>query len=160
MSEWKFCPVCATGLGERVDEGLRRQRCEACGFVHYDNPMPVVAAIVEHEGAVVLVRAPAWPEKFFGLVSGFLERNEHPESGVLREVKEELGLDAEIVSLVGLYRFELMNQLIVAYHVRASGPIVLGDELAAYKRIPPEKLRPWPMGTGQAVADWLARRQP
>ena len=32
------------------------------------------------------------------------------------------------------------------------------NELADYKRVPPEKLRPWPMGTGQAVTDWLAAR--
>ena len=51
-----------------------------------------------------------------------------------------------------------MNQVIVAYHVCAEGTITLGEELADYKRVPPEKLRPWPMGTGQAVSDWLAAR--
>ena len=118
----------------------------------------MVAAIVEHEGKVVLVRAQGWPEKMYGLVTGFLEAGEAPEVGVLRELKEELGLDGEVVSLVGAYTFELRNELIVAYHVRATGTLVLGDELVGYKAVDPEKLRPWPFGTGQAVADWLARR--
>jgi hypothetical protein len=58
---------------------------------------------------------------------------------------------------VGPYSFPERNELIVAYHVVAQGEILLGDELAGYKRVDPDKLRPWPMGTGHAVRDWLAR---
>jgi len=35
---------------------------------------------------------------------------------------------------------------------------VLNDELAEIKHVSPEKLRPWPLGTGPAVKDWLERR--
>ncbi len=156
----RFCPRCATELNDRLEEGRTRRVCpkEGCGFVHYGNPLPVVAAIVEHEGAVVLVRAQGWPEKFYGLVTGFLEAGESPQQGVLREVKEELDLEGEVRSLVGAYTFELRNELIVAFHVVATGTLKLGDELLAYKKIAPEKLRPWDFGTGLAVRDWLAAR--
>lgn len=130
----------------------------ACGFVHWDNPVPVVAAIVEHEGAVILARNKDWPEKMFGLVTGFLEKYETPEDGVKREVKEELDLDALDACFVGLYPFARRNELIIAYHVPAAGTVRLNVELAAYRRIAPEKLRPWDFGTGLAVADWLKRR--
>jgi len=155
----KFCPECGASLEMAEVEGKQRLRCGSCTFVHWDNPVPVVAAIVEHEGDVVLVRSKGWPEKMFGLVTGFLERGETTEQGVLREVREELGLEATIAGFIGLYHFFEMNQLIVAYHVKASGTIALGDELAGMKRVPPAKLRPWPMGTGRAVADWLERRR-
>ena len=154
----QYCLQCGTLLGEREDGGLPRPACPNCDYVFYDNPAPVVAALVEHEGNVILARNKGWPETWYGLVTGFLERDETAETGVLRELKEELGLDGEIVSLIGVYSFFRMNQLIVAYHVRAEGTITLGDELAGYKRVPPDKLRPWPMGTGQAVSDWLAAR--
>ncbi len=158
--EMRFCPRCGSGLADKVDEGRTRRAClkEGCSFIHYGNPLPVVAAIVEHEGAVVLVRAHGWPEKLFGLVTGFLEAGETPEQGVLRELKEELGLDGEVASLVGAYGFELRNELIVAYHVRATGTLTLGAELAGFKKVLPEKLRPWDFGTGLAVRDWLANR--
>jgi NAD+ diphosphatase len=161
MAEMRFCPRCATPLATREDGGRDRLACpkEGCGYVFYDNPTPVVSALVEREGAIILARNKGWPEEWFGLVAGFLERGESPPEGVLREVKEELGLDGEIVSLIGLYPFPEMNQVIIAYHVRARGEIALGDELAAYKAVPPEKLRPWPMGTGHAVRDWLAARK-
>lgn len=139
----------------RAEDG--RLGC-TCGYVHWDNPVPVVAAIVEHEGAVILARNKQWPEKMYGLVAGFLEKDEAPEEGVKREVKEELDLDASAAHLVGLYPFARRNELIIAYHVPATGTVRLNEELADVRRIAPEKLRPWDFGTGLAVADWLKRR--
>jgi NAD+ diphosphatase len=156
------CLRCGAALAAFHDGERDRLRCSAdgCGWIHYGNPTPVVAALVEHDGDIVLARNHGWPEKLYGLVSGFLEAAETPEAGALREVREELGLvDAEIVSLIGVYAFELRNEVIVAYHVRARGPIQVGSELAGIKRVAPDRLRPWPMGTGLAVRDWLARRQ-
>lgn len=157
IDDFKFCPRCASPLVTRAHHGKDRKLCDAagCGFVHWGNPTPVVAAIIEHEGQVLLARGKTWPEKMFALVTGFLEATESPEQGVLREVKEEVGLTGEVVSLVGVYEFELRNELIIAFHVRTAGQIVLGDELAAYKLIPKEKLRAWPMGTGLAVQAWI-----
>jgi NAD+ diphosphatase len=53
----------------------------AAAYVHWDNPAPVVAAIVEMEGAVILARNRAWPESMFGLITGFLEKGETPDAG-------------------------------------------------------------------------------
>ncbi len=160
MSAFTYCPRCATALTEQTHGDRPRAACPAdgCGFVHWDNPVPVVAAIVEHPEGVLLVRNKGWPEKWFGLVTGFLEKGESPEEGVLREVEEELGLRAELGDFVGLYPFHQANQLVMAWHVRADGPVMIGDELAAYKAVPVAKLRPWPFATGDAVRDWLARR--
>lgn len=162
MRRFEFCPRCATPLEtRRLEEDRERLVCrgEGCGFVFYDNPLPVVAALCEHEGEILLARNKGWPEGWFGLVTGFLERGEGPEEGVLRELREELGLEGEIVRLIGVYPFPELNQLIIAYHVRARGQICLGAELEGYKRVSPERLRPWPMGTGHAVRDWLEGRK-
>ena len=160
MSEMKFCPQCGNPLAAALLAGRERLACSAsCGYVFWDNPVPVVAAIVELGDSVVLIRNKEWPEKYRGIVAGFLEKDESPESGILRELKEELGLDGEIVGFIGNYAFPLKNQVVLAYHIKASGEIVLGDELAAYELIPPSRLKPWSMGTGPAVRDWLERRR-
>src|SRR5262249_55433593 len=72
----RFCPRCATPLNPRQTGGRERLACPGpdCGFVFYDNPLPVVAGLVEHEGDVLLVRSVGWPESWYGLVTGFLER--------------------------------------------------------------------------------------
>ena len=74
------------------------------------------------------------------------------------KIAEETGLHGEVVELIGVYSFYRMNQVILAYHVRAEGQIRLGEELAEVKRVPPAKLQPWPHGTGMAVRDWLVAR--
>ncbi len=161
MPRARHCQLCGSSLVERDDGDRRRLACsaEGCGWVFYDNPLPVVAALVEHEGAVLLTRNKGWPEGWYGLVTGFIERGESTEEAALRELKEELGLDGEVVSMIGVYAFTERNELIVAYHVRATGAVVVGDELEGYKRVAPEKLRPWPMGTGHAVRAWLEARR-
>lgn len=161
-ADFVFCPRCRTELEERERGGSLRAVCPApdCGFTHWNNPVPVVAAVVEHDGHVILVRSHGWPEHAFGLVAGFLEPGEAPAQGVLREIREELGLDARIHAFIGAYGFELRNQLLLVYHVHAPhAEIALGtDELAAYKRIPIPELKPWPHGTGPALRDWLVAR--
>lgn len=155
---YKFCPQCASPLVSDEIAGRTRSKCPACDFVHWDSPVPVVAAIVEHDGRVILTRNKGWPEKWLGIVAGFLEKGETPEQGVLREVQEELGLQGEIVGFVGHYAFKLRNQVIFAYHVRIQGEITLGEELESIKALPPEEIRPWDIGTGPALKDWLAGR--
>jgi NAD+ diphosphatase len=159
MSEFQYCPLCGKVLTKKQVDGKERLCCpaDACGYVWWDNPLPVVAAIIEKDGNIILARNKQWPEKIFGLITGFLEKDETPEAAVIREVKEELGLDAEIRELIGIYSFADRNQLIIAYYLTVGGEIRLGDELAEIKMIPPQKLRPWPFGTGLAVRDWLAK---
>lgn len=156
----RYCPHCAAPLAQFDLGGASRLACPdmACGYVHWDNPVPVVAAIVEYQGRVLLARNRAWPEKMYGLVTGFLERGESPQQGVAREVKEELDLDAAATTLVGVYPFERKNELIIAFHVEARGVIRLNEELADYRAIEPAKLRPWKSGTGLALADWMLSR--
>lgn len=158
MTSWHFCPLCASPLAGRVIEQRERQACTGCSWIHWDNPTPVVAAIIEYQGRVLLARNRDWPEKMFALVTGFLERDESPAEAVLREVREETALEADAASLIGVYDFARMNQVIIAYHVPARGAVRLSEELADYRLIEPAKLRPWPQGTGQALADWMRAR--
>jgi NADH pyrophosphatase NudC (nudix superfamily) len=163
---FNFCPRCAKPLEERAiaDEGagrsvLRRACPDAgCGFVQWGNPTPAVGALVEHEGRILLARNRAWPEGWFALVTGYLEAREDPKAAVAREVKEELGLEAIESHLIGNYIFERKNEVMLCYHVVAAGTVVLGEELAEYRRYLPAELRPWPRATGFAVADWMRAR--
>ncbi|CAN5761549.1 NUDIX domain-containing protein [soil metagenome] len=153
-----FCPVCAAPLVLRQDahEAFKtRLTCPEGHWTHWDNPLPVLAALVEVEGKILLARNAAWPEKNFALITGFMERDETPEQGVARELKEETNLDAESISLIGVYEFMKKNEVIIAYHVKASGDIRLSEELLEFRLIAPEKLRPWNAGTGHAMADWM-----
>jgi NAD+ diphosphatase len=160
--DYKFCPL----SGHRLEAAQRGDRERSicpdpdCGFVHWDNPVPVVAAIVEHDERIVLVRSIGRPPTWYGLVAGFLEQAEHPDDAVLREIGEEIGLTPKRCTFLGNYSFARMNQIIFVYYAEIpSLDIRLDDtELEDFKIVPITELKPWSQGTGPALRDWLASR--
>ncbi len=66
----KFCPRCGRISKPTEIDGRKRLGCSdsTCDYVFWDSPLPVVAALVEKAGNVVLVRNKQWPPKMFGLV--------------------------------------------------------------------------------------------
>jgi NAD+ diphosphatase len=165
MPDYRFCPQCATALAPielQEDGGPKvRLRCPACQWTHWNNPTPVLAAVVEctdRDGAILLARNAAWPGRMFALITGFMEAGESPEDGVRREVAEETSLTVDRLALIGVYEFQRMNQVIIAYHAQARGEVRLSPELAEYKLFAPADVVCWPAGTGYAMADWLRAR--
>lgn len=157
--KYRYCPLCASELIENNVDGQPRLRCTdlQCDYVYWNNPVPVLAAIVEHEGKIILAHNRSWPDGVYSVITGFLEKGEEPQRGVLREINEELGLQGEVADFIGVYVFPQMNQLILAYYVMATGNVVLNDELTKIKRIEKSKLKGWSFGTGPAVKDWAAK---
>jgi NADH pyrophosphatase NudC (nudix superfamily) len=135
-----------------------RLRCTACEFTHWNNPTPVVAAVIDYEGKILLARNAAWSAKMYALITGFMEAGETPEGGISREIAEETNLSTSALNLLGVYDFQRMNQIIIAYHALCSGEVRLSPELVDYKLYAFEDVLCWPAGTGYAMADFLRSR--
>jgi ADP-ribose pyrophosphatase YjhB (NUDIX family) len=149
------------GDRRREDGGAKtRLRCAACGYTHWNNPTPVLAGD--------RVRRPRRP-----VAAGAQRRLERAlvrprhrlhgggriaAEGIAREVAEETSLEVDALNLIGVYDFQRMNQVIIAYHALARGEIRLSPELAEYRLFSPEDVRCWRAGTGYALADWLRAR--
>jgi NADH pyrophosphatase NudC (nudix superfamily) len=159
---YRYCPQCASALAwiAQLEDGGEKQRlrCPACGWTHWNNPTPVLAAVIEYQGQVLLARNAAWTHRMFALITGFMEAGESPQEGIRREIAEETSLQAQTLDLIGVYDFQRMNQVIIAYHAVCEGEVKLSPELAEYRLFPLDKLRCWPAGTGYALADWLRGR--
>ena len=156
---FRFCPQCATPLSliTQAEDGgdKERLRCSACDYTHWNNPTPVLAAVIEYQGKVLLAQNAAWPGKMFALITGFMEAAETPQDGMRREIKEETNLDTSELNLIGVYDFQRMNQVIIAYHAVCHGEVKLSPELVDYRLYEFDQLKCWPAGTGYALADWL-----
>jgi NADH pyrophosphatase NudC (nudix superfamily) len=141
------------------DGGAReRLRCPACDFTHWNNPTPVLAAVIEYQGQVLLARNAAWPGDMYALITGFMEAGETPEAGIAREIAEETSLHTSALKLLGVYDFQRMNQVIVAYHAVCHGDVRLSPELVDYRLYALQDLKCWSAGTGFALADFLRSR--
>lgn len=94
---YKFCPMCGHPLVTKrpLDDVRVREVCEACGFVHYVNPTPVVGTLPVFGGRVLLCRRAIEPRKGkWTLPAGFMEAHETLQQGALRETWEETGAHA------------------------------------------------------------------
>lgn len=160
--EWRYCPHCAAPLqplAQLEDGGEKvRLRCPGCSWTHWNNPTPVLAAVVQYRDRILLARNAAWPGRRFALITGFMEAGESPQAGIAREIREETSLEARELNLIGAYEFLRMNQVIIAYHAVCEGEVKLSPELAEYKLFGYDDVMCWPAGTGHALADWLRGR--
>ncbi|MDY7078630.1 MAG: NUDIX domain-containing protein [Chloroflexota bacterium] len=102
----RFCPRCG-GLLETIchpGEERPRQVCTACGRVHYRNARLCAGALITRNGCVLLVKRAIQPfQGCWDIPGGFLEEDELPEAGAIREVQEETGLEVQLTGLFGFY---------------------------------------------------------
>lgn len=105
---FRFCPKC--GSPRFVEHNDKSKHCEACGFTYYINPSAAtVALIVNDQGEWLCVRRAKEPAKgTLDLPGGFSDLYETSEEGVIREVKEETGLDVAAVEFL----FSIPNQYV------------------------------------------------
>ena len=153
----KYCPLCRSDLISAELDEIERLICASheCEFIHWNNPTPVVAAVVEHKGEIILANNMSWPEHVFSVITGFLEKGESAEQGTIREVEEELGLKTKHIELIQVYPFFRMNQIILGYYVQATGTVTLNEELRHYKHVKKEDLYTHDSATGYILRDWL-----
>jgi len=114
-------PPAAPTIGPRireVPEGDNRSRlvCPECTYIKYDNPLVVVGSVVTWEDRVLLCRRAIEPRHgFWTIPAGYLELNEAPEEGAMREAKEEACAEIEIDALLAVYNVTRISQVQLIY---------------------------------------------
>ncbi|WP_026986941.1 NUDIX hydrolase [Fodinicurvata fenggangensis] len=118
----------------RVPDGDDRERlvCRDCGFVHYQNPKIVVGSVAEWQGRILLCRRAIHPRKgYWTLPAGYLELQEEPLEGALREAREEACAELEIDRLLAVYSIPRISQVQLIYRARlAHQKVACGPESA------------------------------
>lgn len=106
LDKFKYCPICGSSHFEEQDE--KSKRCNECGFEYYMNPSSAnVALILNNKEELLVVRREKEPAKgTLDLPGGFADIGETSEQGVIREVKEETGLNVKKVR----YLFSIPNK--------------------------------------------------
>ena len=162
MKPYTNCPYCTATLSLNAESQLS---C-TCGFIHYDNPIPVVACLVPFSPTVIdgkpetyfvpntspeqtrilLVQRGAAP--FVGewcLPCGYLNSKETPKLGAVRETKEETGIVTRVEKILGVCNPlpHQLNQIVICYLSRpADGYIRGGDDALEAKLFGCDELPP------------------
>jgi len=124
--------------------------------VLWENPVPVVVAIAQQNGKLLLARNHQWPSGTQSVISGYLEKGESPDTAVVRELREETGLRAVNVELLGNYACLELNQVLMIYVIDTEGEVCLGSELVEFTWVTPQHLTPQSFGCRPRVKTWVA----
>jgi len=118
----KHCKNCGTAVVYRVpDDGDTKDRavCEACGTIHYENPLNVVGTIPLYGDKVLLCLRNIEPRKGkWTLPAGFMELGETTAQGAARETDEEAGAQFELQGLFAILNVARVGQVHMFYRAR------------------------------------------
>ncbi|HET9059682.1 MAG TPA: NUDIX hydrolase [Acidimicrobiales bacterium] len=117
-----YCSACAAALASEPPV-----TCENCGTSHWANPKPCSGALVTHEGKLLLVKRAHEPWKGrWDIPGGFCDPGEHPILTAIRELREETGLEIDVIGLAGMwmdvYNSDTETTLNLYYYAELAGP--------------------------------------
>jgi ADP-ribose pyrophosphatase YjhB (NUDIX family) len=108
-----------------IPDGDDRERltCPDCGFIAYENPKMVAGSVVSVGDKIMLCRRAIEPRKgFWTLPAGFMELNETPEEGAMREAWEEARARIAIDALLAVYSVPRISQVQLIYRATLAEP--------------------------------------
>lgn len=125
----RFCANC--GARTIVAEAGYARRCPSCGVVHFPRTDPVVIMLVENDGRLLLGRRAGWPGGRYSVLAGFVSPGESLQEAVIREVREESGIEAYDPRFVTSQPWPFPTSLMLGFEARSDGgePQALDGEL-------------------------------
>lgn len=170
LETFHFCPKCGSEDFE-IHSPLSRH-CNHCGFTYYQNPRASTAAfILNGKGELLIARRAKEPAKgTLDLPGGFVDNEETAEQGMVREIKEETGLEITtenieyLFSVPNVYRYSGMDihtlDLFFLCHVEGEPTVKAEDDAAELTWLPLREVYVERFGLRsirQAVHRFLAR---
>jgi NAD+ diphosphatase len=111
-----YCPHCGKELIKKEigDEGLI-PFCENCDKPLWDMfETCIITAVTNEENEVALIKQTYMTTETYVCVAGHMKIGESAEETVIREVKEEIGLDVKELKFIKTYPYEKKEMLMCA----------------------------------------------
>ena len=155
----QFCLRCATPLVDRVVDHRARPSCPNCGYTLFFDPKVAVAAILKMGDGIVLCKRAIDPGMGkWSFPAGFVDRGEEIRTALLREIREETGLEATLGQLIGVYSEAGNPVVLIVYQADAVGTPIVSDESSAIEIFRPDALPELAFAHDKMIVDdWLNR---
>src|ERR1700716_2358260 len=141
-----YCFSCGSKTEPRLVAKQVQRACRRCDRIFFRNPKVVVIALIEDGGRVLLGRRDIEPGRgLWGLPGGYVDWNEHPEAGLVRECSEEMQVAVAPLELCRVPHIGVDHEGIVVLPYRArliGGEPAAGDEVQEVGWFKPNGLPP------------------
>lgn len=121
LSYWfvhhQFCGRCGAPTGFHSKE--MALCCEQCDAHFYPRISPCVIGIITRGDRCLLAHNARFPEGMYSVIAGFVEVGESAEAALIREAKEEVGLDICNLEYVTSQAWPFPSQLMLGYTAEA-----------------------------------------
>ena len=122
----RFCGRCGIELKMKTTE--RAKECPQCGLLHFPRLAPAIIVLVERGNELLLARSRHFLPGMYSVLAGFVEPGESLEEAVVREVKEEVGMDVKDIKYFGSQPWPFPHSLMIGFTATyAGGQISLDD---------------------------------
>jgi len=102
--DYNYCPTCKNNLAFITKNNRQNLHCNKCGFTFWNNPKPVVSALITHKGKTLLIQRNQDSYKYYwSLPGGIIDYLESPEEALTREILEEVNLTVKSLKLIDTY---------------------------------------------------------
>jgi NAD+ diphosphatase len=98
-----------------VEAAGHRRRCPGCGLLHFPRTDPAVTMLVQAGDCCLLSRRHGAPEHRWSALAGFAEPGETPEEAVVREAREETGVEVTGVEYVASQPWPFPSALMIGF---------------------------------------------
>lgn len=123
----QYCSACGA-----LTESQRHERvkvCPRCGHTSYPRLAPAIIVAVTRGDKLLLARSHRHPPGLYSVLAGFVEPGETLEECLMREVKEEVGIEVKNIHYFGSQPWPFPHSLMIAFTCEhRSGEIVLDGE--------------------------------
>jgi NAD+ diphosphatase len=109
----RHCGRCGTAT--HIEHAGHRRRCPNCGLVHFPRTDPAVTMLVQHKDRALLSRRHGAPEHRWSALAGFVEPGETLEEAVIREAREETGIQVTAVEYVASQPWPFPAALMIGF---------------------------------------------
>jgi NAD+ diphosphatase len=121
----QFCGRCGTPT--RLKEGERSRQCPSCGQLHYPRIAPAIMALIRRGPEFLLARSPHFPPGMYSALAGFSEPGETLEQTLVREVREEVGIEVANIRYFASQPWPFPHSLMIAFHCDHAGGEITPD---------------------------------
>ena len=123
----QFCGRCGVPLKMKTTE--RAKECPQCGLLHFPRLAPAIIVLVERGNELLLARSRHFLPGMYSVLAGFVEPGESLEEAVVREVKEEVGVEVKDIKYFGSQPWPFPHSLMIGFTATyTGGEISLNDE--------------------------------